>query len=455
MKNKKLILVIASMGVFVEALDIAIVNLAIPSIEKSFHLGSEVTYMLQSFYVMVYGACLILGGKLSDVYGKKKVFITGASIFLITSIGAGLSGSFETLLFFRATQGLGAALLMPSAFAICHYYFTEPKERSKAVGIFSAFAAVGSGSGLSLGGIIASYLGWPWVFLINVPILIFIIVVALRYLENDQQIQQRRPDFISALMLIVAMFALTYSAELLPDFRHHAVLGIAVVIVAMVSLLLLRYRLKRQEYPLIDLSLFNIRSLRSGNVLFILLGAIFTSYLFLISLILQQNYQFTAARSGLLLVPFSVVSALVAKFMIPMLTHRFSIRGIAIMGAGFMLMGSLCCLLSVQIHNLPVLLMGGACIAGFGMTLCFTGFSVIAMEQVPSSNLGVGSSLTTTAYFLGGGIGLPVVSFFLDGKQGVGPAPLIVMSLFALIGLMVLSVLIRREGKEKDIAVLN
>jgi len=170
--RRNLILILASIGTFVEALDIAIINLTIPSIQEQFNIGAEKVQWLQTLYVLFFGGFLIIGGKLSDEIGRKKLFLLGGMIFMLASLGAGLSPNFEVLALFRALQGLGAAFIMPSSLSIVTNTFTENQERNRALGVFSSFAAIGSGSGLSVGGLISTYLSWHWVFLINVPILL-------------------------------------------------------------------------------------------------------------------------------------------------------------------------------------------------------------------------------------------------------------------------------------------
>lgn len=430
--NKKIILAIASMGIFVEALDIAIVNLALPVIEKDLGLTNESGYKLQSGYVLIYGCFLILGGKLSDYLGRKTIFLAGSTIFLLTSLGAGLASTFEALLAFRLLQGLGAALLMPSAFSIVNYYFTDSYERSKAIAVFGSFAATGSAAGLSAGGIIASYWGWSWIFLINVPILLVIIGIAYIHLEKDKKADAGKPDIPSAIALVVSMLLLTWITELLaktPD----KWLDISLALTACaLSGYYLYIRLRKQPVPLINLQLFSLSSLRKGNLLFLLLGALFSGYLFLMSFLVQQNFNFSAAKAGFLMMPFNVLSILIGRFGIPVLSLKFSPKKIALAGAFAMLAGAFSLVLAVQYGNLFFLLSGGALIAGVGMTLCFTAYSVIAMEKVPVEHLGVGGSLTNTAYFLGGGIGLPLLSAFMSHDTGkLNSHPLIVLMLIA------------------------
>ncbi|WP_343690989.1 MFS transporter [Chitinophaga sp.] len=404
--NKNLVLAIASMGIFVEALDIAIVNLALPKIEADLGLSNDSGYKIQSIYILIYGSFLILGGKLSDYLGRKTIFMAGCAIFLFTSLGAGLTHTLNYLVLFRALQGLGAALLMPAAFSIVNYYFTEPHERGRAMGIFGSFAATGAAGGVSVGGIIANYWGWSWVFLINVPILLLILVIAYIYLEKDVTTDRQLPDIPAAIALVLGMLCLSKITE-----GSHLIIS---VLLLSVSSYYLYYRLKTQAYPLLDIRVLLLSSLRKGTLLFFLLGALFTGYLFLMSFLVQQNFGFSAAGSGLLMMPFNIISILLGRFGLPALSKKLSAKTIAMSGAIAMLAGTLSLVLAVQLHSLAFLLAGGACIAGIGMTLCYTGYTVIAMEHVPAENLGIAASLINTAYFVGGGIGLPLISVFMS-----------------------------------------
>jgi MFS family permease len=438
--SRNIILIIASMGIFTEALDIAIINLAIPQIEKDLHLSSHSSYKLQSIYIIIYGCFLILGGKLSDFYGRKKIFLWGTAIFMLTSLGAGLSATFYSLLFFRAIQGLGAALLMPAAFSIVTYYFTEQQERSRAIAIFSSFAAIGSGSGLSIGGIITSYWGWSWVFLINVPILLAIILLASLLLENDVTENEKLPDIPAAIALVTTMLGITWITELLSHPAENYLKILCCLLAVIILSTILYIRLKKQPTPLLDLNLLSLTSLKRGNFLFVLLGALFTGYLFLMSFLVQKNFGFSTAQSGFLMMPFNLLSVLIARFALPVIAQKVSPKRFATWGAFAMLAGSLFLVFAVQYHQLIFLLAGGSFIAGVGMTLCFTGFSVIAMHKVPAEHLGVGGSLNTTAYLIGGGLGLPLFTSFMSSSMGItNSKPIWILCLIAVISIMVLS----------------
>ncbi|MFY7844280.1 MFS transporter [Chryseobacterium gambrini] len=459
MERKNLILILASVGTFVEALDIAIINLTIPSIQQQFGIGAETVQWLQTLYVLFFGGFLIIGGKLSDQLGRKKIFLLGLFLFMLTSLGAGLSESFRTLAIFRALQGLGAAFIMPSAMSIVTNTFKEDQERNRAIGIFSSFAAIGSGSGLSLGGIISTYLSWHWVFLINVPILFITLIFAYQYLPKDEKGVSQKTDLLSGILLVLGLLSLTYGTHELVHIKEQTLLVAGSLILAVILLTSVVFRLKSVAQPLIDLKLLRHSSLVVSNLAFVALGAFFIGFLFLISLMLQKDMNHSAASAGLMLVPFSIMSALVAKFILPHVAKRLNSSQMGILGWIFMLSGALALLVSIYFgHPLSMVLLGAACISGIGMTFCFTALSVLGIQDVNSSSYGVASSLSSTSYFLGAGIGLSfmtLMSQIFPSELAVGNLSLIILIGYAVFALTMLCFFIFKNIKiaESEIAV--
>ncbi len=447
--GKNMVLFIASISVFFEALDIAIINLAMPLIGEDLGLTAHTVQWLQTVYVLLYGGFLVLGGRLSDTVGKKRIFMTGSGLFLITSLGAGLAASFAWLLAFRALQGVAAALLMPSALSLVTTTFAEPKERSQAVGIFSAFAAIGSGSGLSVGGLVATYLGWRWMFLLNVPVILLTLGLAFVYIREEARTDKPLPDLLSGVLLTALIATLSYLVHALPGSSHP---GEMLLLAAGIVLggWLFRQRSKRLQAPLIDFGL--LRYSVTGLGVFLLLGAFFTGYLFVISLILQQNLGFTAARAGLLLFPFSLLSAVVGKFCIPPLLRRVSLVQAALAGMASMAVGALMLWYFLWGGgSLAWLLVSAACVNGIGIAVGFTTLTVLSVAPVAEEHHGLLSSVATTAYFFGGGLGLSLLSLCIqpgaNGSDSVGSYAVLLLEGYALLGLACLMYHASRTAK--------
>lgn len=446
--RKKIILLVACTAVLFEALDIAIINLAMPLVRADFGLDNSTVQWLQTVYILSYGGFMIAGGKLADLTGRKKIFMIGAALFLITSLGAALSFTFEQLMVFRLVQGIGAAFVMPSALSIITHTFEDGPARSRAIGIFSAFAAIGSGTGLSLGGIIATYSGWQGVFFINVPVIAVTLFIGYLYIPADIPVQKRSgADILSAVILTLSIMLLSYLVHELMHFRDNPVMMTALLLFIFAALYIFIIRNRKREDPLIDFSIFRSTLPLQGNIASVFLGAFFTSYLFILSLVLQQNMQYDTATAGLLLLPFSILSVLVGKFLIPVLVRRMPVQQSSLLGMGTMLLGgALLIIVLMTGYPLVVLLLSVACVTGIGIGVSYTSLTVMAMHGIPNQHHGLASSVATTAYFFGGGLGLSILGPFLElsvSEGSINILPAICLTLFAAAGVVYL--LLRRK----------
>jgi MFS family permease len=449
--RQNIVLIVVSLGIFFEALDIAIVNLAMPMIQAHFHLTSDTVQWMQTLYVLFYGGFLIVGGKLADLVGRKKIFMAGSLIFLITSFGAGVATSFEMLAAFRAFQGLGAALVMPSALSIITNTFTEQSARNKAIGIFGSFAAIGSGSGLSLGGLIATYLGWQWVFFINVPVILVSLALGYFYILPDERVDLKtKPDLLSGILITSVILALTY---VIHDLKHIAanfwIITLLTFFVVLFTWIFAR-RIRRVPDPLIDFSLLRSPATRTGNGVIVLMGAFFTGYLFILSLLMQLNMGFTAADAGLILLPFSIFSAVVSKFFVPRMLKRISIGLLGIVGMSLMTTGAVALIGAIVMnYNLAILTISIACVTGAGIAVCFNSLMVIAMQDIPPEHHGLASGIANTSYFFGAGLGLSVLGLFmqLQTQPLNRMVPALVLCTFAGAGLTWIVVAYQRRLK--------
>jgi MFS family permease len=441
--RKKIILLVACTAVLFEALDIAIINLAMPLVRTGFGLDNSTVQWLQTVYILSYGGFMIAGGKLADLTGRKKIFITGAALFLITSLGAALSVTFEQLMVFRLVQGIGAAFVMPSALSIITHTFEEGPARSKAIGIFSAFAAIGSGTGLSLGGIIATYSGWQGVFFINVPVIAVTLLIGYLYIPADMPVQKKTgTDILSAIILTLSIMLLSYFVHELMHFRDNPVIMAAIALFILAALYIFITRNKKREEPLIDFSIFRSSLPLQGNIASVFLGAFFTSYLFILSLVLQQNMQYYTATAGLLLLPFSILSVIVGKFVIPVLVRRLPVQQSSLLGMSTMLLGGVLLIIVLMTgYPLIILLLSVACVTGIGIAVSYTSLTVMAMQGIPQQHHGLASSVATTAYFFGGGLGLSILGPFLElsvSEGSINILPAICLTLFAAGGVVYL-----------------
>src|SRR5947209_7483399 len=297
--HKWLALVLLCAVQFMVVLDVAIVNVALPTIKQALNFSDANLQWVVSAYTLTFGGFLLLGSRVADLLGRKRMFIAGLVLFSGASLACGLSGSDTQLIAFRAIQGLGAAIISPAALSILTTTFEEGEERNKALGIWGAIAGMGGAVGVLLGGILTDQVGWEWIFFLNVPIGVIVILAGQRVLmESRVEIETRTLDILGAVLVTAGLTLLVYG--LVSTDTHSwtstlvlgSLIGSALLLAGFVAVEL------RAAAPILPFSIFRNRSLTGANIVGLLLGASIFSMFFLLSLYMQQVLGYSALKAG-------------------------------------------------------------------------------------------------------------------------------------------------------------
>lgn len=452
--QKPIILFVASTAVFFEALDIAVLNMVMPVLENWFRMNTERVQWVQTIYILFYGGFLLLGGRLADVYGRKKMFLIGSALFLASSLGAGLSHTFYSLFTWRALQGLAAAFAIPSALSIVTNTFPLTHERNKALGVFSSFAAVGSGLGLALGGLIATRFGWQWTFLLNVPVIALVMILAAIHIPSDPEKHKAiDPNILSGLMLTGVLIILSLILHDLSTLIHKPLHLAWALFCTILLLTALVRREKHHAFPLFNPQLFHRTSTIMGNLCTLFLGILFLGYLFILSLYLQQQLHFTTAQAGLLLCPFSAVCFLIARYLAPAILNKLGMVNTGIAGMTLLMAGPILLILSIELHSTTLwpILLSISCVTGTGIAVCFVSLTGMALQGIPAAQQGVAAALNTTSYFLGAGLGLSMIGMLMSSTRNTLHAAeqyyVYPLAFLAIIALLTIGLLARSSRK--------
>jgi len=395
---------------FMVILDVAIVNVALPSIRADLHFSETGLQWVISAYAILFGGALLLGGRLADILGRRRLFVAGLALFSVSSLLCGIAWSSSSLIAFRAVQGLGGALLAPAALSLLMTRFAEGRERNLALGIYGAASGSGAAAGVLLGGILTSYLSWSWIFFINVPVgAAAILLTPVLLQESKAGLGHRHFDVAGALTitsgLMLFVYALTRATS--DGWSSASTLallgGAAALVLAFVAIEL------RSPWPLLPLRIFRSRTLSVANGAMAIVGSVAFSEFFVLSLYLQDVLHYSPVKSGVAFTGFAgtvVVISNVAQWVV----GRVGVR--PTLAAGLMLSAlSVGMLTRLPVHGhyfwdlFPAFVLGGA-----GMGLSFVPVTIASLAGVDRSDAGVASGLVNTARQIGGAIGLAAVS---------------------------------------------
>ncbi|MCW2982640.1 MAG: transporter [Conexibacter sp.] len=415
--NKWLALALLATAQFVIVLDASIVNVALPSIGKDLDFKQDDLSWVVNAYTLIFGGFLLLGGRLADLLGRRRLFMSGLILFALASLAGGFAQSEMWLIIARAVQGLGAALVSPAALSIVTTTFREGSERNTALGVWGAVAGSGGAAGVLLGGVLTEWAGWEWVLFVNVPIGLAAAAIAPRLLAESRDVDRERHFDVSGAIAVTAGLAIGVYA--LVDANNAGWTSTQTLGLGAVSLVLLAAFTaieSRTRHPLVPFSIFRLRSLRGSNVVGLLIGMSLFSMFFFISLYLQQVLGYSALDAGLAYLPlalFIIFSAGAAS----QLVTRIGFKPTLIVGLLFITAG-LAWFSQVSAPGGSYVgdVLFPSLLAAIGLGFSFVSVTIGAVTGTKPEEAGLASGLINTSQQVGGALGLAILSSIANSR---------------------------------------
>ncbi len=408
--NPWLVLVLVCLAQFMVILDATVVNVALPSIQKDLEMSQADLQWVVNSYTLVFGGFLLLGGRAGDLIGRKRLFLVGLVIFTVASLLNGLAPSSTFLILARGLQGFGAALISPAALSIVTTTFKEGADRTKAMGVWSGIAAGGGAVGLLLGGVLTDLLSWPWVFFVNLPVGIATFVLAARFVpESKDEKAHRAFDVAGAITVTAGLTTLVYGivkAEEKGWASLHTI-GFGLVAFALLGAFLVIEH--RSAEPLVRLGFLVKRTIRSANLVMLIVAAGLFAMFYFNSLYVQRVLGYTPIQAGLAFVPFTL-GIVIGAGLSQTLIRRIGLRSVALIGLA---LGTVGMLLLVRVDvggSYWVDLLPSIMIMSIGMGMTFVPVTLIATSGIDAGDAGLASGLLNTSQQIGGALGLAILS---------------------------------------------
>jgi len=402
-------LALLSVVQFMLVLDIAIVNVALPSIQEDLGFSQENLQWVISAYALVFGGFLLLGGRAADIVGRRRLFIAGLAVFTAASLLAALAWNEPSLIGARALQGLGAAVIAPAALSILMTTFSEGKERNIALGVWGAVGGFGAAAGVLMGGIFTDALSWEWIFLINLPVGLTAMALAPVLLAESRDVRTSSFDALGAVLVTAGLSTAVFGITQANDYGWTSGKTIGIFTAAVVLLVGFVLRETRTKDPLMSFSIFKIKTVTGANIAGFILGTALFSMFLMLTLYMQQVLGYSAMKTGVAYIAVagtSIVWAMVAQ----MLVTRVGVKPVLVTGMSLLTVGLLYFTqVSVEGSYLGDLLPGFLVIA-MGMAFAFVSISIAALAGVPEKDAGLASGLINTSQQIGGALGIAVLS---------------------------------------------
>ena len=452
---------------FMTVVDLTIVNVALPTIGRALHFSESNLQWVVTAYGIAFGGLLLLGGRAADLLGRRRVFMLGLGTFTAASLAAALARTDTFLIAMRALQGVGAAIVLPAALSIVMNMFDEGAERNKALGIWGALGAGGATFGSIAGGLLTRFAGWEYIFFLNVPIGVLLLIMVPRAVpESRIETARRRYDPFGASTVTGGLVVLVYAISNAPQAGWSSIRTTGLLAAAVALLTAFVVIESRVQAPLVPLRVFRLRTLAGANAVSFLLGASFFAYIFVGTLYMQQVLGYSALRTGVTWLTASLASVAFAGLSQALVTRGFAKL---VMALGMTLIGGgVLWTMQVPVHGSYWNdLAGPFLITGIGTAFAFIPVSIAALAGVAEREAGLASGLLNTTQQLGGAIGVAIASTVAAGRAGAlvhqgqtAPAAMtggfhwafIVLGLIGLAAVPVTAVLVRQRDLDAAVA---
>jgi EmrB/QacA subfamily drug resistance transporter len=402
-------LAIVCAAFFMTVLDVSIVNVALPSIGKALDFSRDNLQWVITAYSITFGGFLLLGGRAADLLGRRRLFLAGVVLFTIASFLCGLAWSEGVLIAARAIQGLGAAMISPAALSIIMTTFDEGPERNKALGIWGAIGGSGAAVGVLAGGVLTKYLGWEWIFFVNVPVGAAAFLLAPRFVRESRSERETSQDIAGAVTVTAGLALLVFAVSKAPEHGWGSgwtITRLAISAALLVAFLVIEARVKD---PIMPFRIFRVRTVAGANVAGLLLGAVVFANFFILTLYVQQVLHWSALKTGFTFIATAGTAVLWAGVAQALVTR---VGAKAIMAVGFvaMIAGMLWYTQIPADASYWTDLLPGYLLVGFALPFSFIPVSIAALAGVHFDEAGLASGLINTAQQIGGAIGVAVTS---------------------------------------------
>jgi EmrB/QacA subfamily drug resistance transporter len=419
MTHRWLALMVLCLGVLMIVLDTTIVNVALPSIRQDLGFSETSLVWVVNAYMLTFGGFLLLGGRLGDLFGHRRLFLLGITLFTVASLACGLSNSQALLITARAVQGLGGAVVSAVSLSLIMNLFTEPAERAKAMGIYGFVCAGGGSIGVLLGGLLTDSLSWHWIFLVNLPIGVAVYALCLALLPNvGGHAAGERLDIGGAITVTTALMLAVYAIVNGNEagwISGQTVLLLGTSVVLFAVFLAIEARVK---HPLMPLRLFRLRNVATANIIGVLWAAAMFAWFFISALYLQLVLGRSPMQVGLAFLPANLIMAAFSLGLSAKLVMRFGNRaplsiGLLLAAAGLALFVRAPVDGSFLVDVLP-----GMTVLGIGAGMALNPLLLVAMSDVAPSESGLASGVVNTAFMMGGALGLAVLASLAAARTG-------------------------------------